>query len=81
VHVAEQVIGPGPCLLPLTGAPWSAPGRRDALDVSLHDNVLAEEVELTARLIVAANEVERPLARDEVDDILEVARSARRARP
>ena len=47
---------------------------RDALDVSLHDGDLADEVELTVRLIVAANDSDRPLAQYEVDDLLEVKR-------
>lgn len=75
MHVAEQVAGPGLSFRPLRGTAWSAVRERDSLDVSLHDTALAEEVELTARLIVAVNEVERPLARHEVDDILDVTRA------
>ena len=40
------------------------------LDVSLHDDVLADELELTARLMVAANESDAPLSTTEVDRIL-----------
>lgn len=55
--------------------PWgagAAAGGEDALDVSLHDLELAVEVELTARLMVAANGSDHPLAREDVDRILEV---------
>jgi hypothetical protein len=44
----------------------------DALDVSLHDGVLAEELELTAHLMVAANESDRALSREELDRLLGV---------
>ena len=43
------------------------------LDVSLHDDVLADELELTARLMVAANESDAPLSTSEVDRILGTA--------
>jgi hypothetical protein len=43
------------------------------LDVSLHDDELADEVELTARLMIAANESARPLSPAEVDAALGVA--------
>ncbi|HEX6875314.1 MAG TPA: hypothetical protein VF165_06620 [Nocardioidaceae bacterium] len=43
---------------------------RDALDVSLHDGELREEVELTIQLIVAVNESGRGLSPDEIDEIL-----------
>jgi hypothetical protein len=46
----------------------------DSLDVSLHDNELADEVELTVGLIVAINESERPLTVEEVDEFLGVGR-------
>lgn len=51
-----------------------APTRRlpDSLDVSLHDPALAEEVNLTVALMVAANESEGPLPRDTVDHVLGV---------
>lgn len=55
----------------------SAPRVRDSLDVSLHERDLAEEVELTVRLMIAANESDRPLAQAEVDEILEVQRPVR----
>lgn len=53
---------------------WSTMPGRDALDVSLHDSDLAAEVELTASLMVAANESSHELAREEVDRILGVRR-------
>lgn len=44
---------------------------RDGLDVSLHDEVLAREVELTAALMIAASEsVEGRLCPREVDRLL-----------
>lgn len=46
----------------------------DALDVSLHDNELAHEVELTAGLMVAANESSTRLAVEEIDLLLGVTR-------
>ena len=55
--------------------PWGAGSRavgEDALDVSLHDVELAVEVELTARLMVAANGSDHPLPEEDVDRILEV---------
>jgi hypothetical protein len=55
--------------------PWRDGSRaagEDALDVSLHDFELAVEVELTARLMVAANGSDQPLAEEDVDRILEV---------
>ena len=45
----------------------------DVLDVTLHDNELALEVELLGRLMVAANEAHDELARQEVDRILDLA--------
>lgn len=47
---------------------------RDALDVSLHDSDLQEEVELTALLMVAANDAAGPLAQSAVDELLGVPR-------
>ena len=47
-------------------------GSEDALAVSLHDAELAQEVELTARLMVAANESDGRLTAETVDDILGV---------
>lgn len=46
---------------------------RNLFDVSLVDDVLLHEVELTTQLIVAANEsVEARLSQEEIDAILEV---------
>lgn len=42
----------------------------DPLDVSLHDAELREELELTVRLIVAANDSETVLDQREIDEIL-----------
>jgi hypothetical protein len=48
----------------------------DPLDVRLEDDELLVEVELTANLIVAANQSESPLTTAEIDDILGVAPTA-----
>ena len=44
----------------------------DPLDVSLHDSELHEEVDLTARLIIAANESTSVLTQRQIDEILGV---------
>ncbi|HET8603029.1 MAG TPA: hypothetical protein VFM09_03815 [Marmoricola sp.] len=44
----------------------------DPFDVSLEDGELMDEVELTASLIVAANQSERSLTAEEIDRILGV---------
>ncbi len=46
------------------------------LDVSLHDDDLADEVEMTARLMVAANESDAPLGTEAVDRLLGVVPAA-----
>jgi hypothetical protein len=46
--------------------------RRDALDVSLEDDELRAETELTTHLIIAASEAELPLSQDDVDALLGV---------
>jgi hypothetical protein len=50
-----------------------SPGEPDVLDVPLHDDELALEVELLGRLMVAANEADDALAGQEVDRILDLA--------
>lgn len=42
----------------------------DPFDVELEDNELLLEVDLTASLIVAANQSEGPLSAEEIDEIL-----------
>jgi len=44
----------------------------DPFDVRLEDDELLDEVELTANLIVAANQSEAPLSVTEIDEILGV---------
>jgi hypothetical protein len=44
----------------------------DALDVSLHDLSLLEEVELTVQLMIAANDASEALSQAAVDEILGV---------
>ena len=45
----------------------------DPFDVRLQDDELLDEVELTANLIVAANQVDAPMTPGEIDRILGVA--------
>ncbi len=45
----------------------------DQFDVSLEDDELLDEVELTANLMVAANQAERHLTTAEIDDVLGIA--------
>ena len=45
----------------------------DPLDVELNDNELMSEVELTAALIVAANNSDQQLSAGEIDRILGLA--------
>ena len=52
-------------------------GVEDALDVSLHDSELADEVELTALLMVAVNDADGRLDPRQVDEILGVQRLGR----
>lgn len=47
-------------------------GRVDPFDVRLEDDELLDEVELTASLIVAANQCEAHLSVSEIDEILGV---------
>ena len=47
-------------------------GRVDPFDVRLEDAELLDEVELTANLIVAANQSESPMSVAEIDQILGV---------
>lgn len=47
-------------------------GRVDRFDVRLEDDELLDEVELTANLIVAANQSEARMSVTEVDEILGV---------
>jgi hypothetical protein len=80
-HFIEQAARARLSLLRRPQRPWPAMSGEDSLDVSLHDGELAEEVELTVRLIVAANEVEDRIAPEKVDEILGVTRVAGRTIP
>jgi hypothetical protein len=71
-HFIEQAARARLSLLAQPQRVCSAVPGRDALDVSLHDSDLAAEVELTASLMVAANESASSLAREDVDRILGV---------
>ena len=43
---------------------------QDPLDVPLHDAELMEEVELSARVIIAASDADGPLSQAQVDAVL-----------
>ena len=45
----------------------------DQFDVSLEDDDLLNEVELTANLMVAANQAERHLTKAEIDEVLGIS--------
>ena len=49
----------------------------DPFDVRLQDDELLDEVELTANLIVAANQSEAPLSVNEIDQVLGVVPAPR----
>ena len=64
-----------------TGRNWSTPSKGDRgkgtwgvdpFDVRLQDDELLDEVELTANLIVAANQAEARMSMSEIDQILGV---------
>ena len=48
----------------------------DQFDVTLEDQDLLREVELTTNLIIAASETDEHLSLEEIDQILGVARTA-----
>jgi hypothetical protein len=65
----------------LRGQGWHGRARKregesvhDQFDVTLEDQDLLREVELTTNLIIAASETEEHLTTDEIDAILGVAR-------
>ena len=47
----------------------------DQFDVTLEDQDLLGEVELTTNLIIAASEIDRALTLDEIDSVLGIERS------
>ena len=51
----------------------------DPFDVRLEDTELLDEVELTANLIVAANQSQEHMSPSEIDRILGIVPSARRS--
>jgi hypothetical protein len=53
----------------------------DQFDVSLEDDELLDEVELTASLMVAANRADRHLTQDEIDQVLGLEASFPSQRP
>ena len=71
-HFVEQAARARLSRLPESPAPTQEVSERGSLDVSLHDDELADEVDLMVCLIVAANDCDRVLAQDEIDEILGV---------
>ena len=69
-HFVEQAARARLLLLPRRQGSGASVQGDDVLDVSLHDAELAGEVELTARLMVAANESPHPLSAEDVDRLL-----------
>ena len=67
----------------LRGSGWRERARKlrgegvhDQFDVTLEDQDLLREVELTTNLIIAASETDEHLSLEEIDQILGVARPA-----
>ena len=73
-HFIEQAVRARLRALPGSSAEGAGAVGRDPLDVSLHDVELAVEVELTATLMVAANESDKRLTQAHVDRLLGVRR-------
>ena len=71
-HFVEQAARARLSRLPGPQVPLQRVSERSSLDVSLHDDDLADEVDLMVRLIIAANESDSTLARDDIDEILGV---------
>jgi hypothetical protein len=70
-HFVEQAAR---ARLSARGTPAPAPAAGScSLSVSLHDQALAYEVELTSRLMVAANESDGRLSQQEIDAVLGLA--------
>ena len=71
-HFVEQAARARLSRLPGPQVPLQRVSERSSLDVSLHDDDLADEADLMVRLIIAANESDRTLAREDIDEILGV---------
>lgn len=71
-HFIEQAARARLALLRRPQLSWRPAPAPSSLDVSLHDDSLAEEVELTAHLMVAANDSDGRLPQAQVDSILGV---------
>ena len=54
----------------IQGGPREGTWGVDPFDVRLQDDELLDEVELTANLIVAANQVEARMSLSEIDEVL-----------
>ena len=71
-HFVEQAARARLSRLPAPQVRSPRVSKRSSLDVSLHDQDLADEVDMMVRLIIAANESDRTLAREDIDEILGV---------
>jgi hypothetical protein len=69
-HFIEQAARAQLSLLRRTSAGMRSTPPPDALDVSLHDDELADEVELMTQLMIAANGVATRLPQGEIDRAL-----------
>ena len=58
----------------IQGEPGKGLGRVDPFDVRLQDDELLDEVELTANLIVAANQSDAHMSLSQIDQILGILR-------
>lgn len=71
---APPIDRPATRRLPVQRQPKRRPRRPDVLDVTLHDEELRAELELTAMLIVAVNDAadgdDAPLPQEQIDRLL-----------
>ena len=69
-HFVEQAARARLSRLPAPQVRLQRVSEQSSLDVSLHDQDLADEVDMMVRLIIAANESDRTLAQEDIDEIL-----------
>ena len=79
-HFVEQAARARLSRLPTPQVRLPRVSKRSSLDVSLHDEDLADEVDMMVRLIIAANESDHTLAREDIDEILGVTPDHQRPR-
>jgi len=78
-HFIEQAARAQLSLLRSLQVRWHTISAEDPLDVSLHDSELADEVELLTCVVLAANESDRPLSQEEIDEALGLTAEAERS--